>query len=282
MKTKPTLILAALLALSAHGQTPEMDQSVHLNPALPTVFIAGDSTAARGKGKTQQGWAVPFADYFDLTKVNVANHARGGRSSRTFITEGHWAKLLEDVKPGDIVLIQFGHNDGGALNDEPPPPLRARGSIPGLGEETKEIDNVLTKKHEVVHTFGWYMRKMVADAKEKGAVAIIVSPTVRNVWRDGHMERGPGKYPLWSKEVASAAGVPFVDLSSLMADRFEALGAEKTKAIYEQDHTHFDAVGADMHAAAVVAGLKALHPDPISKFLSEKGAAVEAVVVAAK
>src|ERR1035438_4067289 len=154
-----------------------------LNPALPTLWIAGDSTAARGAGEMQQGWAVPFADYFDATKVNVANRARGGRSSRTFVSEGLWAQMLADVKPGDVVLIQFGHNDGGAINQEPPGsrrPLRARASLPGLGEEQQEIDNVVTKKHEVVHTFGWYLRKMVADTKAKGATPILMSLTVRN------------------------------------------------------------------------------------------------------
>ena len=99
-----------------------------INPALPTVFIAGDSTAARGNGNTQEGWGVPFAAYFDPTRVNVVNRARGGRSSRTFITEGAWDQLLAEVKAGDTVLIQFGHNDGGPINDEPPPPLRARGA----------------------------------------------------------------------------------------------------------------------------------------------------------
>src|SRR5690242_2923509 len=63
---------------------------VALNPALPSLFIAGDSTAARGAGEAQQGWAVPFASYFDSEKVNVVNCARGGRSSRTFVTEGLW------------------------------------------------------------------------------------------------------------------------------------------------------------------------------------------------
>src|SRR5262249_29092040 len=114
-----------------------------LDPNLPTLFVAGDSTAARGAGEAQQGWAVPFADYFDPAKINIANRARGGRSSRTFITEGLWDHLVAELKPGDIVLIQFGHNDGGAINDA----SRARGSLPGLGEETQEIDNQVTKQH---------------------------------------------------------------------------------------------------------------------------------------
>ena len=68
------------------------------------------------------------------------------------------------MKAGDFVLIQFGHNDGGPINDS----SRARGSLPGLGEETQEIDNQVTGKHEVVHTFGWYMRKFIADTRAKG------------------------------------------------------------------------------------------------------------------
>jgi lysophospholipase L1-like esterase len=269
----PTSGAAAPAPDLAQNPAPQVNP---LNPALPTLFIAGDSTAARGRGERQQGWGVPFAGYFDPAKVNVANRARGGRSSRTYITEGLWDQLLADLKAGDIVLIQFGHNDAGALNNEPPPPLRARGTIPGLGEETKEIDNVLTKKHEVVHTFGWYMRKMIADAKAKGATPIVLGLTVRDIWNNGRIERGPGRYSGWSYEIAKAAKVPFVDLTNAMADTFEAMGEEKTKELYPQDHTHFNAVGADLHAAAVVAGLKGLHPNPIAKFLSAKGEAVAA------
>lgn len=248
-----------------------------LNPKLPTIFVAGDSTAARGKGESQQGWGVPFADYFDSAKVNVANRARGGRSSRTFVTGGEWDGILTDLKAGDVVLIQFGHNDGGALNDEPPPPLRARGTIPGLGEETKEIDNVLTKQHEIVHTFGWYMRKMITDVRTRGASPVVLGLTVRNIWKDGHIERGPGRYTAWSKEIATTSGLPFIDVTSTMADEFERLGEEKTKALYPQDHTHFNAAGADLHAVTVVAGLKALQPCPVATYFSAKGAAVSPV-----
>ena len=93
---------ATRVAMAAASTT----QSVS-NAARPTIFIAGNSTAARGAGERQQGWGVPFADYFDTTKVNVVNRARGGRSSRTFVAEGSWERLIADVKPGDIVLIEF-------------------------------------------------------------------------------------------------------------------------------------------------------------------------------
>ena len=242
------------------------------NPARPSIFIAGNSTAARGAGERQQGWGVPFADYFDTTKVNVVNHARGGRSSRTFIAEGLWERLIADVKPGDVVLIEFGHNDGGAINDT----LRARGSIPGLGEDSVVIDNVLTKKREVVHSFGWYMRKMIAETKAKGATPIVLSLTVRNRWQNGQIERGSGRYGQWSGQLAREAGVRFIDLSNLVADQLQPLGEERTKAMYVQDYAHFNAEGADLHARTVVSALKALRPSPVRDWLSPKGAAVRA------
>jgi len=256
-----------------------IERGTALNPKLPTLFVAGDSTAAKGAGVRQQGWAVPVADYFDPAKINIANRARGGRSSRTFITEGLWDQMLADVKPGDFVLIQFGHNDAGAINAEPPGsklPLRARGSLPGLGEETAEIDNVITKKHEVVHTFGWYVRKMIADARAKGATPIVLSPTVRNIWKDGKVERGPGKYRAWDREIAQAAGVDFVDLTRIVADEYQQLGEAKVKEFFTQDHTHTNAIGADFTAAAVVSGLKGLRHGPWGNFLSTKGEAVSA------
>lgn len=282
----PLLLLALGLAVIASAQTPAPDLATNpsarpatLNPALPTIFIAGDSTAARGKGETQQGWGVPFADYFDVAKINVANHARGGRSSRTFITEGLWDRLLADVKAGDWVLIQFGHNDGGAINEEPPgstKPVRARGSLPGLGDETRDIVNVLTHQPETVHTFGWYLGKMIADVKAKGATPIVLSPTVRSIWKDGKVERGPGPYRQWSREAAHRVGVPFVDVTRLVADDFQVRGEAAVRALYPQDHTHFNAVGADLTASLVVAGLKGLRPPPLGAVFSAKGAAVAA------
>ncbi len=246
---------------------------IHVDhPALPTIFIAGDSTAARGAGVNQQGWAVPFANYFDPTKVNVVNCARGGRSSRTFITEGLWDRLLAEVKPGDIVLIQFGHNDAGLINDA----RRARGSLPGLGDATREIDNLQTGKHEVVHTYGWYLRKMIDDTRAKGATPIVLTLTVRDIWHNGRIERGSGRFSPWAAETARAEHVLFIDLTDIMADQFEAMGEDQVKALYPRDHTHFNAVGADLHAAGVVAGLKGLRPSPITKFLSARGRAVKA------
>jgi lysophospholipase L1-like esterase len=238
---------------------PAVAAPAPLDPKLPTLFIAGDSTAASNGGGAV-GWGVPFPSFFDTTKINVANRARGGRSSRTFITEGLWDKLLADVKQGDFVLIQFGHNDPGAINEEPPgskAPLRARGSLAGLGEESKEIDNVITKKHEVVHTYGWYMRRMINDARAKGARPVVLSLTVRNIWKDGKVERGPGEYGQWSAEIAKKEGVAFIDLTTIIAEQYEKMGEETAKKFFPRDHTHTNGDGAELNAASVVAMLKA-------------------------
>ena len=282
-------LLASALCLAAFAQ-PAKDTTVApppepvkpipevINPALPTLWVASDSTAANG-GPNATGWGVPLPDYFDLAKINVVNRARGGRSSRTFITEGLWDKLLEGVKAGDYVLIQFGHNDAGAVNAEPPGskmPLRARGSIKTLGEETEEIDNVLTKKHETVHTYGWYMRKMVADVKAKNATPIVLSLTVRNEWKDGKVERNNGPWRKFSREIAQAAGIAYIDLTRLIADEYQQLGAEKVKNYFPKDHTHTGPEGADLNARLVVAGLKGIRKGPFIPLLSAKGATVEA------
>lgn len=284
LRLAPFLLTALGVFAQTPAPTPDLANNpappaAKINPALPSIFIAGDSTAARGRGEHQQGWAVPFADYFDPAKVNVVNRARGGRSSRTFIAEGSWDALLADLAAGDVVLIQFSHNDGSPLAEKPETPRetwRFRGSIPTLGEETQEIDNLLTNRRETVRTYGWYLRKMIADVKAKGASPIVVSSTVRHRWKDGKIERGPGNYQQLAFEVAKQAKIPFVDLTNNIADAFEAMGEKKTKAVYEQDRTHFNAVGADLHAQRVVAGLKGLRPSPVTPFLSAKGEAVEA------
>lgn len=257
------------LASNPASIRPEID------PALPTLFVAGDSTAAKGKGEHQQGWATPLADYFNLDKINVVNRARGGRSSRTFITEGLWDQLIDDVKTGDIVIIQFGHNDIGSINEEPPEskrPARARASLPGLGEESQAIDNIITHKHEIVYTFAHYMRQMIKDVKSKKAHPVLVSLTLRDLWEGDRIERGNGRYGEWIAIIAEQAGVPFIDLSNPMADQFEKMGKKAVSDLFEQDYVHFNAKGANMHAAEVVAGLKNLSSINIEdNMLSEKG-----------
>ena len=224
----------------------------------PTIFVVGDSTASNAN---RRGWGDPLADYFDPAKVNVLNKARGGRSSRTFMSEGLWDSVKSSLKPGDFVLLQFGHNDGG-----PPDKDKFRGSLPGLGEETQDV-TLADGKKETVHTFGWYMRRFVADTKEKGARPVILSPTVRNIWVNGNVEHALGHYGEWSEQIAKTAGIPFVDLSTAIANRYQELGPEKVALLFPEDHTHTSAEGADLNASLVVAGLKGIPNSPFAPLL---------------
>lgn len=237
-----------------------------LNPSLPTIFLAGDSTAQVGDPQ-HTGWGKPFADYIDPAKANWVNAARGGRSSRTFVTEGLWDHLLSAVKPGDIVLIQFGHNDAGLINDR----QRARASLPGLGDETQEIGNLQTGKHEIVHTYGFYMKKMVEEAKAKGAMPILIGITVRNNWKDGRVERANGHFSEWTKQIAIAEHVAFIDLTDMAADRYEQMGQAAVKPLFNADRTHSLPAGAALNAELVLSGLKALHRQNIIQLLSPAG-----------
>src|SRR5687767_3696886 len=99
---------------------------------LPTLFLIGDSTVKVGT-KGQMGWGEQLAKYFDATKIKIDNRARGGRSSRTFLTEGLWDTILKEMKAGDFVLMQFGHNDGGANYTGD----RGRSSLKGKGDDIK-------------------------------------------------------------------------------------------------------------------------------------------------
>jgi len=265
--------LLCVMTFDARAQSPSPQQSPtpesqQINPKLRTIFVVGDSTA-NNHANGALGWGDPFVAYFDPTKINVLNRARAGRSSRTFMTEGLWDKVLREMKRGDFVLIQFGHNDAGAINDA----SRARGSLPGNGEETQEIDNLLTEKHEVVHTFGWYLRKMIADTKAKGATPIVLSLTVRNIWKDGRVERGPGKYGEWATDVAKSQNVLFINVTKLIADKYEQMGEEEVKVLLGPDHTHTNPAGAELNASLVVVGLKTLTGRPLNSYLSAKGRA---------
>jgi lysophospholipase L1-like esterase len=256
----------------------------------PSLYVLGDSTAAeQTRVPTIQGWAVPFLSYFDPSRIRVVNAARGGRSSRTFITEGLLDSVLARLRPGDTVLIQFGHNDVFPLNDNV-----ARGTLHGLGEETEEIDNQVTGKHEVVHTYGWYMRKFVTDIRSKGASPIILTLTIRDRWnKDGKIERlperdldlsntnrftAPGIFSVWAAEVGRSMNVPVIDVHNMIADRYDREGPDVVSTYFNsaRDPTHRNSLGAEVDAAITIAGLKALLGPGFNSFLSDRGRVVPA------
>jgi lysophospholipase L1-like esterase len=234
--------------------------------ARPTLFLIGDSTVRNGRGdgaNGQWGWGEPLASRFDPARIGLVNRALGGRSSRTYLTGGQWEAVRAQLRPGDFVLMQFGHNDGGPVNDT----RRARGSLRGTGEETEEIENLLTKEHEVVHTYGWYVRRFIADTKAAGATPVVLSPVPRKIWRDGRIVRSQD-YGRWAAEVARSEHVPFVDLNEIVARRYEALGPERVEPLFADEHTHTTRAGAEASAAALIEGLDALEGRPLSGYFA--------------
>jgi hypothetical protein len=284
------LFLVGLVSVKLHAQDPSKalpmdgattDPGSHAkiglkpptDPKLPTLFLVGDSTVRNGHADGaggQWGWGEPLVDLFDTSKINVDNRAIGGRSSRSYIMENQWEETLGFVKPGDIILFQWGHNDDGPLDD----PARARGTLHGIGDETKEIENPILKIHETVHTYGWYLRKYVADTLAKGATPIICSPIPRKTWKDGKIVRNAANYGGWTRQVAEQQHVGFIDLNEIIARRYDALGEEKVEPLFGDPHTHTSRAGAELNAECVVAGLKALPHDPVAAYFSAKGRAV--------
>lgn len=239
------------------------------NPKLPSLFLVGDSTVRNGRGDGaggQWGWGEPLVNFFDTTKINVVNRAIGGRSSRTYITEGQWNDALALMKAGDYVLIQFGHNDSGPLDDT----SRARGTLPGVGDDSKEIDNPLTQKHEVVHTYGWYLRKYISDARAKGVTPILCSLIPRKTWESGKIVRNTSTYAGWAKQVAESEHVAFVDLNNRIATRYDKLGSETVESFFADPHTHTSRAGAELNATCVVSELKRLPNNPFAPYFSPK------------
>jgi lysophospholipase L1-like esterase len=258
------------------------------NPKLPTLVIAGDSTASTGD-PAHRGWGAPLVDYFDTTRMNVINRAVGGRSFRTFYREGLWQKIVDALKPGDFVVIEFGHNDGGPVDSGP-----ARGDLPGTGDDTKEVTNRDGQK-EIVHSFGWYARKFIRDTRAKGATPILSTTTVRNLWtnprakfkdaallekQEGYnpaedrVERGMGGMLEWAGQVAAEEKTALLDHSNITADFFEKIGREQTAKYFPADHTHTSTEGAIVNAETFIAGLKLLDQPVLLSALNEKGRSI--------
>lgn len=237
-----------------------------LKKGKPVFYIIGDSTVRNGDGSgknLQWGWGSFVAGYFDSNKISIRNDAIGGRSSRTFITEGRWDKILATLKKGDYVIMQFGHNDAGPLDDT----ARARGTIKGIGEEFKEIYNPITKKQELVYSYGWYMRKYIRDIKARGAFAIVCSPIPRNDWKEGKVMRSSETYSQWAREVAEQEGVYFINLDEMIAEKYEEMGADSVKPFFPVDHTHTNIDGAKLNAAIVIKAMIELKPGKLKKYL---------------
>ncbi|MGA2052331.1 MAG: GDSL-type esterase/lipase family protein [Opitutales bacterium] len=284
------ILCASFVQVQAQPAAAASAASAAAAPATPTIFVCGDSTA-KNNARGAEGWGTAIAAYFDPAKVTVSNVAHAGQSSRTYYNLD-WPKVLPQIKSGDYMLLVFGINDGG-----PPRGPTDRGSVPGVGNATVEITTA-SGKVETVHTYGWYMSKMATDAEAKGARVYLLTVTTRDIWSNPNakfrdatiqsqqpnynpaedkIERGTanGKYTQWTEEIGQELNLPVLDLTNLLADKYEAMGREKVMANY-LDHNHTNPTGADIVAASIVSGLKAFPSSPFTPLLSAKGQAVPA------
>jgi rhamnogalacturonan acetylesterase len=231
----------------------------------PTLYIIGDSTVKNGDGSGkngQMGWGSVIDAFFDTCKLTIQNHAIGGRSTRTFISNGRWEKILTTLHKGDYVIMQFGHNDASPLDDT----ARARGTLKGIGNDSVEIYNPIRKQKEIVYSYGWYLRRFVSDTKARGATAIICSPIPRNNFKNGKIERT--EYAVWAKQIAEETGACFIPLQEMIATQYEKMDTAQVNAFFPADHTHTNKAGALLNAQKVIEGIKTLKNLPLNKFVA--------------
>ncbi|KAI1848479.1 hypothetical protein JX265_008739 [Neoarthrinium moseri] len=212
--------------------------------ATPTLYLCGDSTMAKNGANDgyTDGWGQYISKY--LT-ISVVNNAIGGRSARSYTDEGRFTSVANSVKSGDIVVIEFGHNDGGSPSSND----NGRSDCPGAGTETCVSD----KTGKTVYTFVFYAVQAAKLMTSKGATVILSSQTPNNLWEGGVYGSGAPRFVGYQKTAASSIGsssVTFVDHFQAVANMYKKLGNSATNALYPKDHTHTSPTGADLSAQA--------------------------------
>lgn len=209
-----------------------------MNKKSIDVYLAGDSTVQTydEKSTPQAGWGQSIGDYFS-ERIRIYNHAIGGRSSKTFITEGRLDDIMADIDPGDYLLIQMGHNDSTKIRPE---------------RYTEPYEDYKTN-----------LKSYVSRAREKNATPILITPVGRLHYVDGEFLADFGDYCNAMKEVASEDNVHLIDLMTRSISYFESIGYENAKQLFmvsvnETDCTHFTQKGADEMAQLVCKGIQDL------------------------
>jgi lysophospholipase L1-like esterase len=212
-----------------------------------TIFMAGDSTMSikEIRAYPETGWGMPFSYFFDTT-VKVDNRAKNGRSTRTFISEGLWDKLISEVKEGDYVFIQFGHND-----------------------ESKEKTDRYTTPEE----YKANITRFVNETRQKKGKPLLLTPVSRRKFKEGKQVETHEVYSALVRELAAELNVPLIDLDKKSMELYQQWGEEASKLLFLQlaagehpnypdgkvDNTHFSELGARKIAQLVLAEMKTLN-----------------------
>ena len=237
MKRLTTLLAALVLVITAYSQT--------------TLFVCGDSTAATKditKGSPERGWGHVLQPFFDPEEVVVENHAKNGRSTKSFVTLGHWAAVEERMKPGDYVFIEFGHND------------------------TKVDDTV---RFTTPKQYGRNLERFIDIIRQKGATPVLLTQVCRRWWKEGVLADSHGDYLKECHAVAERTGVLFIDAEKLTREWLEPLGDEGSKKYFmnlpagkypshpegKVDNTHFTVPGARIVARMICGEIERVIPE---------------------
>jgi lysophospholipase L1-like esterase len=249
MKIRASFLLILLLSSVSFGKGPI------------TVYLAGDSTMAQKlpEKRPETGWGEELQKYFDERRVVVENHAQNGRSTKSFIAEGRWQAIVAKLKPGDYVLIQFGHND-----------------------ESKEKGDRYTPPED----YRKNLVRFVADVREKKAIPVLLTPVMRRRFdKDGVFQDTHGEYPDIVRGVAREQKVALIDMHRKSERVLKQYGPEESRKLFLQlkpgenpnypkgveDNTHFSPLGAGIMASLAVEGIKE-QKIGLAKFLKKSGA----------
>ncbi|MFA4866547.1 MAG: rhamnogalacturonan acetylesterase [Pedobacter sp.] len=219
------------------------------------VYLVGDSTISiKPVSKyPETGWGMPFAYFFDES-VEVDNRAQNGRSTKSFINEGHWKAVTDSLKKGDYVFIQFGHND-----------------------EAKAKSTYTTEQE-----FKSYLEKYVNETLKAGSFPVLITPVARRRFdSEGKVKESHELYSAIVRNVASALKVPMIDLDRRSMALMQEMGAENSKLLFNQlipgqhpnypagmnDNTHFNEYGARRIAELVLSELKKLNLELASRIV---------------
>jgi lysophospholipase L1-like esterase len=210
------------------------------------VYLAGDSTMAEKKPekRPETGWGEMFQKYFDAGKVRIENHAQNGRSTKTFISENRWQAIVDKLKKGDYVFIQFGHNDSSKDKGErytPPEDYRKN------------------------------LIRFVEEVRAKKAFPVLLTPVMRRRFdKDGKFYDSHGEYPDIVRAVAREYKVALIDMHRASEAVIVKYGAEDSRKLFLQlkagenpnypngidDNTHFNPQGAEEMAQLALAGIR--------------------------
>jgi len=241
-----------LLSIGLFATFPAGDKNI-------TIYMAGDSTMAikETRAYPETGWGMPFTWFWDST-VTVVNRAKNGRSTKTFVSEGLWKSIIDEAKPGDYILIQFGHND-------------------------ESVDK--KERYSPPDSFKRNLTRFISDARSRKAIPILLTPVGRRKFdSSGRIMETHFVYSQLTREVAAEQKIEIIDLDRRSQQLYQDFGPEASKLLFlqlkrgehpnypdgKEDNTHFNELGARLVAQLVLEDLRIIAPELTARVIKPK------------